>query len=110
MVLKKIALTGASSMLGLHIIKKFTNKGYDVLALSRTKPKINSKNLQFKFFDFKKRITDFKLNSILDDYNIIIHAGCTSNYRIESNKKNTYLKNLEITKRIAKFAYLKKNF
>ena len=57
MVLNQIALTGASSMLGLHILKKLTKQNYKVIALSRKKPKIKNKNVIFRKFDIKKKYT-----------------------------------------------------
>ena len=55
MVLNQIALTGASGMLGIHIAKKLVEKNIEVIALSRTKPKIKSKLIKFKKFDIKKK-------------------------------------------------------
>ena len=104
MVLNKVSLTGASSMLGLHLINKLIKNNYKILALSRTRPKIKHKNLIYKKFDIKKKYTQEKFESFFNNSSIIIHAGCTSNYKKEKNKKNAFLANLNVTRKIGLLA------
>ena len=107
MVLNQISLTGASGMLGLHIAKKLAKQNYKVIALSRKKPKIKNKNIIFKKFDIKKKYTKKKFESFFNDSDIIIHAGCTTNYSKEKNKLFSFKMNLDKTKEIGRLSYLK---
>ena len=106
MVLNQIALTGASSMLGLHIVKKLTKQNYKVIALSRKKPKIKNKNVIFRKFDIKKKYSKKKFEKFFSDSNIIIHAGCTTNYNKEKNKLFSFKMNLDKTREIGRLSYL----
>lgn len=106
MVLNQIALTGASGMLGIHIAKKLVEKNIEVIALSRTKPKIKSKLIKFKKFDIKKKYTKEKFKSFFKNATTIIHAGCTTNYLKEKNKKFSLKMNLKKTEEIGKFSCL----
>ena len=106
MVLSQIALTGASGMLGSHIAKKLADENYKVIALSRKKPKIKNKNVIFRKFDIKKRYTKKKFESFFKDSDIIIHAGCTTNYSKEKNKFFSFKMNLNKTREIGRISYL----
>ena len=53
--LNKIVITGGSSGIGLDLIKNFLNQSFKVLCLSRNKPKINHKNLNFIKIDLSKK-------------------------------------------------------
>ena len=77
MVLKneRIGLTGASGLLGRHIISYFLKKNAKILATSRNKPSITHKNLIWKKLDLNKKIKTSELDKIYKKTNHIIHAG-----------------------------------
>ena len=43
---KKIVITGGSSGIGEHLVNSFLNDGHQVTCISRSIPKIKSKNLK----------------------------------------------------------------
>jgi len=51
----KIIITGGSKGIGLDLLKNFLSRSFEVLCLSREKPKINHKNLYFIKVDLSNR-------------------------------------------------------
>jgi nucleoside-diphosphate-sugar epimerase len=79
MVLNKnyIGVTGASGLLGRHVITYLLKKKYKIIATSRRKPPVAHKNLVWKKLDLRKKIEFSKLNKIYKNINSLIHIGAT---------------------------------
>ncbi len=79
MVLNKnyIGITGASGLLGKHVITYLLKKKYKIIATSRKKPLINHRNLIWKKLDLKKKIKFDRLNKIYKNIDSLIHMGAT---------------------------------
>ena len=90
MVLKQIALTGSSGMLGRHITYGLIKNNYEVLASSRTRTPIKHVNLKWKYLDLSKKLNHIILDKIFGKVSAIIHAGAYVPYFV----KNLIQKNL----------------
>jgi nucleoside-diphosphate-sugar epimerase len=69
--MKTVAITGASGFLGQELINRFITTGWQVLALSRTKPTIVSKNLKWVPYDMNKPIPKETVKGI----SCLVHAA-----------------------------------
>jgi len=102
-----IALTGASGMLGRHILEACIKKNFSMLCSSRTKPEIANNHVHWLTFD----LGDSNLVDILDshftDMQYFIHAGAQTSLN-DSNEKDMFKVNVESTQIITDFC-LKNN-
>lgn len=67
--LNKIIITGGSSGIGFDLVKYFLNKSYKVLCISRTKPKVVDKNLEFLRLDLSKKSDVIRNKNKLKKFN-----------------------------------------
>ena len=78
MVLNKtVGLTGASGLLGRHIIAVLLKKKYKIIATSRKKPLLKNKNLEWKKLDLNNNLDSNILDKLFYSISILIHAGAT---------------------------------
>ncbi len=89
--MKYIGLTGASGLLGKHVIFLLLKKNYKVVATSRKKPSITHKNLIWKKMDLSKKIEDSKLRKIFEKAICLVHIGAL--VPVQGQKKNLNLIN-----------------
>jgi len=75
MVLKNIALTGSSGMLGRHFIEIMVEKKISAQLTSRTSPKLLPNNVAWKFWDLVDWKTPDELDELFDNVDALIHAG-----------------------------------
>ena len=73
--MKHIGLTGASGLLGKHVIFLLLKKNYKVIATSKKKPSINHKNLIWKKMDLSKNLENSTLKKIYEKVICLIHIG-----------------------------------
>lgn len=73
MVLKKVAITGASGMVGTYLIEEAIRRGIDLVCISRRAPLTSQKNwIQLDLADIP---VPAKLDEIFSGVDAIIHAG-----------------------------------
>ncbi len=73
--MKYIGLTGASGLLGKHVIFLLLKKNYKVIATSKKRPLIKHKNLIWKRMDLSKKLDNSKLKKIYENVICLIHIG-----------------------------------
>ena len=73
--MKHIGLTGASGLLGKHVIFLLLKKNYKVIATSKKKPTINHKNLIWSKMDLSKKPENSRLKKIYEKVICLIHIG-----------------------------------
>ena len=84
---KNILITGCSSGLGLALTNYYLEKGFNVYAISRTKPNITNSNFYHKSFDLSQtsKIKD-ELSSFIKDisqiYTTFLNAGMLGKIKI----------------------------
>ena len=105
MVLKNIALTGGSGLLGRHLAFVLLKNNYRVIASSRKSIPFKNKNLIWKKIDFNKEFNQKILDKNFSSVSTIIHAGAY----VPSKKNKTnfnYIKkcNVDSSIEIAKWA------
>ena len=72
MVLKTIAVTGSSGMLGRHIASRLKSDGFNVIPLTRSKTN-NSRNS--RNWDLMNFASNNELDILFSDVDIVVHAG-----------------------------------
>jgi len=80
MVLNNIAITGASGMLGRHLINMISKKNYCAQLSSRTMPEKIPDNCYWRFWDLKEWKTFDELDVLFPDVQCLIHAGAFVDY------------------------------
>jgi len=80
-VLTKVAVTGASGMLGQHLVYSLRLAGFDILCLSSKK----HDSLEWRFWDLAEWKIDKELDHLLFSVDVVIHAGA-----IVPDGKNLY--------------------
>ena len=110
MVLNNIGVTGATGLVGSHLISKLLKNNFKVIAISRKKIK-SKKNITFKKFNFKKKGNFKSLDKIFKKVDYLIHlASILPNNSENFNNKRTRKVNIYFTKLLAKWALRKKIF
>lgn len=92
---KKIIITGGSKGIGNHILKFFLNLNYKVLCLSRTRPKLNNKNLFFLKTDLSKKNQILKNKKRINNFNPDILFNNVANIGEIGNFDKVNIKNWE---------------
>lgn len=77
MVLKKIALTGASGMVGRHVISILIKMGISCIATSRHRPEILPKDSLWCYWDLREWKNVDQLSELFRDCEALIHLGAT---------------------------------
>ncbi len=75
MVLNKVALTGASGMVGRHVIEVFTERNITCAATSRTRPLFLPDRSSWSAWDISEWKTTRELDAIFPDVQAILHVG-----------------------------------
>jgi len=73
--LERIALTGASGLLGRHIAYVLLKKSYKILATSRKRIPIKHTNLKWRHLDLCKKLDHTTLNKTFGKVSAIVHVG-----------------------------------
>lgn len=111
MVLKKIALTGASGMLGRHMLSLLKDKNIFCHSSSRTQPKDLDSNeyLSWRKWDLQDRKSIKDLDDIFPEVDGVIHIGAiVPNKRNEFSDESIIKSNVDATFDIACWARDKK--
>ena len=109
MALKRIALTGASGLLGRHIAYILLKNNYEVLASSRKRTPIRDINLEWRYLDLSKKLDHVILNKIFGGVSAVIHAGaCVPILGRKINLKKLIRSNIYATDKLASWAQKKK--
>jgi len=108
-VLKKILLTGATGLLGRHVLQMLIKYNYNVIATSRKKIDVRKKNVIWKKLDLSKKFNYRFLDEYFGPLKSIIHVGA----HVPGNSKkknNSYIKNCNIkaTEKLTKWATKRK--
>ena len=82
-----IGVTGASGLLGRHVIAFFLKKNFKVIATSRKRPALYHKNLIWRKLDLNEKINFNIVNKIYSNAFCLIHIGACVPY---SGKKIIY--------------------
>lgn len=75
MVLKKVGLTGASGMVGRHVLELLSSKGIGCPATSRSRPTILKSGVEFISSDLSQWRDPKDLDSIFHGIDVILHVG-----------------------------------
>jgi len=107
-MIDSIGLTGASGILGRHLLHLFSKKKIKVFATSRKKPLFSNKFIKWNKMDLEKKHTMKSLDKIFGGTKVLIHAGAhvPLNSSIEDTQKITKI-NIKATYALYKWA--KKN-
>ena len=107
-MIDSIGLTGASGILGRHLLHLFSKKKIKVFATSRKKPLFSNKFITWNKMDLEKKHTMKSLDKIFGGTKVLIHAGAhvPLNSSIEDTLKITKI-NIKATYALYKWA--KKN-
>ncbi len=109
MVLKRIALTGSSGLLGRHIAYVLLKNNYKVLASSRTRTPIRHTNLEWRYLNLSKKLDNIILNKIFGEVSAIVHAGAyVPNLDKKINLKELIKSNVYATDKLAVWAQKRK--
>jgi nucleoside-diphosphate-sugar epimerase len=77
MVLRKIALTGASGMVGYHILELLISKGISCVATSRRQPILIQEGVSWFAWDLKEDKGIEELDLLFTNVDGILHVGAT---------------------------------
>ena len=77
MVLARVGLTGASGMLGGHLLSEFSQRGISVVATSRSTPATLPTGSAWSPWDLQEEIGASALDGIFPDVQALVHAGAT---------------------------------
>jgi nucleoside-diphosphate-sugar epimerase len=79
----KVVITGATGFVGAHLVRYFSAKGYEIIALGRSlkPPKNLLKLASYRSFDFEDEISTEKIEA-----DICIHAAALTDTRCSFNK------------------------
>ncbi len=103
-----IGLTGASGMLGKHLINFLLKKNLKIITTSRRSIEYKNKNIDWKKFDLTKIKNEKTLDNLFGDIKVLVHAGALVPTNIKQQNKDKIIKtNLKPTIIISKWA--KKN-
>jgi UDP-glucose 4-epimerase len=72
MVLKTIAVTGSSGMLGRHIASRLKSDGFNVISFTRNKTNNSSNSRNWDLTNFA---SNHELDILFSDVDILVHAG-----------------------------------
>lgn len=75
MVLKSVAVTGASGMLGRYILKALHQQGIAARTFSRRRPQNLQPNQQWRSWDLTDQKDQCEIDDFFSDVDAIIHAG-----------------------------------
>ena len=108
MVLNKIGLTGASGMLGYHLIDAILKKNIKGLLTSRRTPSRLRDNLSWRYWDLCQWKTPAELDKLFPEVQVLIHAGALlPNQEIIPTNKETHDANILSCLALAEWAILK---
>jgi UDP-glucose 4-epimerase len=71
-VLKTVAVTGSTGMLGRHIASRLKSDGFNVIRLTRSKSNNSSNSRNWDFTNFA---SNSELDSLFSDVEVVVHAG-----------------------------------
>ena len=100
-----IGLTGASGLLGKHLINFLLKKKFKIIATSRKPIEYKDKNFYWKKLDLTKIKNEKKLDNLFGNINVLVHAGAFVPKNIKKqNKDKINTTNLKPTITISKWA------
>ena len=110
---KKIVVTGASGFIGFHLVKKLSEKGFEVLAIDSLQPSYggNLSKLRWEELTHLQRVTlkqidlatisTSQLVAFLNNAQIIFHLAAFPGVRQgEINREKYFLNNVVVTRKI----------
>ena len=99
-----VGITGASGMLGKHLIHLLSKKKIKFISTSRKKINFKNKKLKWKKLDLIKLKNEKKLHKIFKNINTFVHLGALVPSSNQQNKKRIEKINFDATITIAKWA------
>lgn len=75
MVLKKVAVTGASGMVGRHLLSLLSQRDIAALATSRTRPRFLPQNSTWAFWDLSEWKSNDELDRLFPNVQALFHLG-----------------------------------
>ena len=103
-----VGVTGASGLLGRHVIIFFIKRNFKVIATSRKKPPFSHRNLIWKKLDLNKKINFNIISKIYNNVFCLIHIGAYVPYSGKKiNYKNAKNTNIDSSLVLAKWSNFK---
>lgn len=99
-----IGITGASGMLGKHLIQVLSKKKIKIISTSRKRVFFKNKLLEWKKLDLMKLENEEPLKKIFKNIKTIVHLGALVPVSSHQNRKKIRKTNFEATVKIAKWA------
>jgi UDP-glucose 4-epimerase len=108
LVLKKVAVTGASGMLGRHVLATLASRRVSALAVSRSRPDVIEPNASWQRWDLTEARSELQLEEMFPGAQAIMHVGAIVPHG-ESPRLNALLKaNVEATFELGRWALKKR--
>ena len=109
MVLRRVALTGASGMLGRYVLVALASRGISAVAASRTRPKVLEPNAKWQAWDLTHARTEGELEGMFPGVDAVLHVGALVPHAGESHPLSALLKaNVEATFALGRWALKKR--
>jgi UDP-glucose 4-epimerase len=109
LVLKRVALTGASGMLGRYVLAALASRGIAAAAVSRSRPKVLEPNAKWQAWDFTYAKTEGELEEMFPGVGAVLHVGALVPHAGESHPLSALLKaNVEATFALGRWALNKR--
>ena len=99
-----IGITGASGMLGKHLIHILSKKKIKIISTSRKRVYFKNKRFQWKKLDLMKLKNEKKLKKIFENINTVVHLGALVPLGSHQNRDKIKKTNFESTVIMAKWA------
>ena len=74
MVLRRVALTGASGMLGRYVLAALASRQISAVAVSRSRPKVLEPNAKWQAWDLTHARTEDELDGMFPGVDALLHV------------------------------------
>ena len=75
MVLRRVALTGASGMLGRYVLAALASRQISAVAVSRSRPKVLEPNAKWQAWDLNHARTEDELDGMFSGVDALLHVA-----------------------------------
>jgi len=109
LVLRRVALTGASGMLGRYVLAALASRQISAVAVSRSRPKVLEPNAKWQAWDLTHARTEDELDGMFSGVDALLHVGAIVPHAGESHSLSALLKaNVEATFALGQWALKKR--